>query len=133
MLTTTEGVHERLCEPLTEAAATCPRASLAPRPAPRAPTQKLCPPRHTCSALAEGFLARRGARSRGVHITIEAGTPYVELGASATDNLMSAASCSAQIVRREVGAATSLWSRALSNSAVDHRVLWNQLPEFVKL
>ena len=28
--------------------------------------------------------------------------------------------------------AAALWGRALSNSAVDRRVLWNQLPEFVK-
>ena len=42
-------------------------------------------------------------------------------------------SCSAVSISRTVRRVpASLWSRALSNSAVDRRVLWNQLPELVK-
>jgi hypothetical protein len=34
-----------------------------------------------------GFVVPRGVRTRGIEITIEVGTTYVELGATATDNL----------------------------------------------
>ena len=45
-----------------------------------------CPPRHTCDHTPGGYMANRGERTRGTEITIEAGTRYVELGATATDN-----------------------------------------------
>ena len=62
-----------------------------------------CPPQHTCDRKPNGFLANRGERTRGTHITIEAGTPYVELGATATDNEKDNHALTSTIVTRYYG------------------------------
>ena len=62
-----------------------------------------CPPMHTCDAKPNGFLNYRGVRTHGTHITIEAGTPYVELGATSTDNEKDNHALTSTIVTRYYG------------------------------
>ena len=64
---------------------------------------QLCPPQHTCDTQVGGFLGPRGERTRGTEITVEANTPYVDLGAIAMDNLKPTKSLTKSIVRKEVG------------------------------
>jgi hypothetical protein len=91
--TVTEGVHQRVCEPWTEQNCSNPNMPALTGMYTSTPNYPYdgnlsvaCPPQHTCADKSGGFLEPRGKRTRGVHITIEAGTEYVELGATGTDN-----------------------------------------------
>jgi hypothetical protein len=99
VLTVTAGVHQRACEPWTERNCTAPDVAytydgLLSQP---------CPPLHTCDSQPGGFLYPRGERTRGTEITVEAGTKYIELGATATDNLKDSDALTQNIVTKAVG------------------------------
>jgi hypothetical protein len=99
VLTVTTGVHQRVCEPWTERNCSSPDVA---NSYDRLITQP-CPSLHTCATQPGGFLNPRGHRTQGPEITIEAGTKYVELGATATDNLKEAATLTETIVTKAVG------------------------------
>jgi len=80
VLTVTTGVHQRVCEPLTDPECLDPDKNYEYNGL----TTQPCPPQHTCHT--EGHLVPRGERKQGDEITIEVGTEYVELGATGTDN-----------------------------------------------
>eukprot|EP01043_Picozoa_sp_COSAG02_P067141 COSAG02_NODE_10683_length_1884_cov_2.438095_1_plen_364_part_10 len=96
-LTVTEGIHQRVCEPLTDAACIQPDKNYDYNGL----TSQPCPAQHTCDS--DGFVNPRGERTGGTEITIEVGTEYVELGATATDNLKSAKKLSKDVVVRASG------------------------------